>query len=643
MSTGQDAQTNGDRKIDARTMFALLCGTAAFVLTLLFYGVATNLVMLATAASLLAAGLIAKGVPKELPQSTLLKTLLATLVLTYVQLFSMSPDSSFPVVWIFGLAVLGSMYALGLGDAQRLLWKGVASVVLLLAALSAFRLISTGDRPGAPLTDHNNYAALLYVVLFPIAHSLLLKAWSGKQDGTWWAGLFAIALLSFVIAGTGSRAALLVLCGAATFWIVFTLSNRLSFWPLFLVLASGLFGVTCFEAAMKPEVMAAPGVESLAGGVSIRATLIDAALQMYRGHELTGIGPLVFPLLYRQVRGAADEDTAGLFVHNDYVQLFVEGGPLLVAPLVMLLFWVSVALFRALSRARSVDSVANVGYVLSLAALLVHAAANFVVYSAVLSLVIGLLVARLAWSNQVPASIGAVVYRKVLIAPSALLGAVALSLLWLDVAIAVVLQGQPAAPFGSRIDFAPEAQLRFANVAQELNPRRGLPLLATAVFSDQKSATSPSPETAEKLLGAYRDAMAADPWNTGAWLVFRDFVLRNPGVAHMLADSEHPSAITQEILRLDPIFVSAIEARLQELIVPDAIETKRLQLGFLAEHVGPRLTWLARQQPDAASHYVEVLIANAGTTAERTRWEFVKQQLLAIEPNVPEQWFISDR
>ena len=50
---------------------------------------------------------------------------------------------------------------------------------------------------------------------------------------------------------------------------------------------------------------------------------------MFAQHPF-GIGVFCFPLLYPSFRSLLEQDTAGLFVHNDYVQFLVEGGvPLL--------------------------------------------------------------------------------------------------------------------------------------------------------------------------------------------------------------------------------------------------------------------------------------------------------------------------
>jgi O-antigen ligase len=622
------------------TLCAVLCGLAAFLTALLFYGAQVNLLMLACTATLLAAALAMRGLSQRLALRELLWILVAVFAIAAAQLRSLSPDSSFAAAWVLGLVPLAYLYGRSLGTHLDLLFYAIAAVVTALAVNSAWGLVLYDERPGVPLSDYNNYAALLYVVLLPIAHRTLARGWAQRFDAPWFAGLGGVGLLCMVIAGTGSRAALLILAGAALVWLLVTIVQRRSPIPLLLVAGSGCLGIIVCEWLIYADVATAPGAETVAGGMAVRWTLIEAAIDMFAERPLTGIGIFVFPLLYRQVRGPADDDSAGLFVHNDYVQLLVEGGPFLLVTLFPLGVMVLAKIRASLSVSKEEAGAGSLGFALALGARLAHALVNFVFYTAVLSVMAGLLAARLRLDDtaDAPALDGATM-RRVVFAPVLLLGFCALALLWLDVVSASILQGQPGTALTRAIGADPDRQARYATFAQQVNPRRGVPFLATAAIADRRLTPANGPDATAAVLERYRRALEVDPWNTNAWWMFRDFLLRHPGLRSLLDASESPPAITRKVLTLDPLFVPAIEARLQELAPGEASTRRQRQLTFLATHLGSRLTWMARQDGEAALHYLETLEKYAASDAEKARWRVVRQDVESVQPLTPERWF----
>ena len=192
------------------------------------------------------------------------------------------------------------------------------------------------------------------------------------------------------------------------------------------------------------------------------------------------------------------------------------------------------------------------------------------------------------------------------------------------------------------LERAPEQreQLAYARMAQELNSDRGLPFLAEAFILDQDRSL-PDHGGENAILQAYRRAVEVDPWNTLAWWQFRDFILRTESLRNELQPAEQPTSITREVLRLDPLFVPAIEGRLAELQTADVAETRQRRLEFLRSHVGPRLTWLARQDPSAALHYVDVLLQYPASQDDQAHWVEVRERVVAVQPLSPERWFVN--
>ncbi len=142
-----------------------------------------------------------------------------------------------------------------------------------------------------------------------------------------------VLLLSII--ATYSRTSQLIVAGAFVVWALIAAVRRLAWRRLIVHVGVALAAcVVALAASAVNQAAASKGLE-FGGGVSVRQELIRAALAMLAQHPL-GIGVFCFPLLYPSFRSTLEQDTAGLFVHNDYVQFLVEGGvPLL---LFLLLF-----------------------------------------------------------------------------------------------------------------------------------------------------------------------------------------------------------------------------------------------------------------------------------------------------------------
>lgn len=627
-----------DSASNYRAAVAVAFGAVAFLATLLFYGNQINFILLGASATLVLAGIAVAGLRAEFPWWTTFWLWMTTLGICSSYAVSPSPDSSFAVVWVLGLIPLAACFAMAVGSARRQLWYLIGTVVLVLAAISAVRLGVYGVRPQAPLTDTNSYGALLYVVLLMLTGRILDSKWGGEPSRSWYPGLFGVTLLVFVIAGTQSRASVVIILASAMFWLFYAFRHRLALRPIAVVLGAGILGAALNEF-VHAQYSLGSGTEAVAEGVSVRLTLIESAFEMYRDHGVSGIGLFVFPLLYRQQRTAADDDSAGLFVHNDYVQLFVEGGPLLVLPLIAVVVWIGFVLWRSLfGVVRGVTS-ERPAAALALAALMAHALINFVVYTPVLGLLFGFLVGSVL-NLPVPARQKWVrAPQGVALIPLFLIAVAGCGYLWLDITTSVKLQGQPGIPYVLQPENGQSQQLDYARVAQRLNPARGLPYLAEAYILDRDRSLLDH-DAEMTILAAYRRALAADPWNTLAWWQFRDFILRTESVGDRLQTSEHPAWITQNVLRLDPLFVPAIEAHVVELASDDTEATRQRRLKFLRAHIGPRLVWLARQNQPAALHYVDVLLQYPESKVDQVHWNQIRNQIIELQPLVPERWFV---
>lgn len=621
----------------------------AFLALLFFYGADVNLVLLAAAATILVLVGLVTWRKSPLGHAESVCVLVATVALVLSQLQSLSPETGLPATWVVAMVILAYVVGRALGERMRFVWVLLGVVGVGIGLVSAWNLVVHGERPGLPLTDYNNFAALMYVLLLPLVDHLLTSRETKGSEWRDWLGLSLVGIATLLIAASGSRAGLWIALGGVTFLVIGRRRDPVRRPLAIRISIAAILGVVIFQAGLDHSDSSLQNAETLSGGLAIRSTLIETAWSMRPDNPLSGLGVLVFPLLYRQVRGPEDPDTAGLFVHNDYVQLYIETGVLLFLPLLALCAQVLLRLRRSWKdgTARSleqgaekgqVDGAFGAGFALALGGLLVHALVNFIFYTASLSMLAGLLAASTVASLR-----GERVTRyrrtgRLLLAPPALLAVIGLAYLWLDVTTAAILKGQPGFAWTDSIASDPERQLQYAWRAQSLNPDRGTPFLAAAMISTHRLGPTPAePGAAHRVLEDWRRAVSADPWNTHALWQFRAFILGTPGVAASLRQEEAPDELLERMLVLDPIFIPAIDAVLTGFASrPDAVS---LQTGFLERHLGERLMWMAREDREAAAGFARFLVARSESAERRAHWAEVLRRIEAWTPLAERRWF----
>ncbi|HVM96430.1 MAG TPA: O-antigen ligase family protein, partial [Candidatus Acidoferrales bacterium] len=512
--------TAGDRRsLRLRAAAAFL--TAAFISSLAFHGTSTSLRVVAIGIALLLGSLVAVGARglAEALERNRFGVLLALAMLGYLVVayrLSLSPDNSFAASWVLASGPLAFLVTSAMvldARARRVASFSMFAVVVALAVYSGARFVVFGERAHAPLVDPNNYAALMYLAWIPLVHHHLVgatgpNATASNASHTVLA-LAASFLLLLTIVATRSRASELVVFGAFGAWIfLFARMPTAKRWlsaHAGVALLAWLIGVavTTFGHGSSKAL-------DFGGGIATRGELLRAAFAMFEQHPF-GIGVFCFSLLYPGYRTPAEQDTTGLFVHNDYVQFLTEGG----VPLVGLVLAFVVPVARrciALTRGDSGDRIDGAGLALALLAVCAHASINFVFYSFPLSIVIGVL-AGLLFSP--PASL--VVPRSDVSLPVLSGGIVAAWVMWLylvlDVAIVGVFQGQPSFPFVASIRGDEARMMQFARLAQRLNGSRGIPALGEGVLLYRAAQAEPgSAYLREQAYRQLRHALEIDPW-----------------------------------------------------------------------------------------------------------------------------------
>lgn len=305
-----------------------------------------------------------------------------------------------PLAWLAGRALAAARPSAWAG----LLAAGLPAVLALLVLWGAWQGPDTFTaKPQGPFVDPNTYAAALNLLLLPVLARFL-------QDGAAPHALAARLRLA-LIAGS-AYVALLVASRGATLALLLVL-------PLLLWAARHQPGVRRRYALLAGTLLLAAAAawatlhtttqQALVGqrllatvseGDSARVLLVQAAWQMGQDAPLLGTGLGSFYLRYPAYRPPQDVHTAGGWVHNDYLQLWVEAGLPALAIILGLGLWLLWRLWqeiRHLHRVRGdAGALANVGWLAACLAVFIHALFNFLFYFALIALVLGLYLAQLS-------------------------------------------------------------------------------------------------------------------------------------------------------------------------------------------------------------------------------------------------------
>ena len=532
---------------------------------------------------------------------------------------SLSPDAGFKLSILFALLLLCfALLVTAPPVVRRWLWWGSLATGALLLAVACWDYFSRGVRASWPLDDPNNFAALIYLLYLPWLHTVLCRAWRG--DGLHPAAFPATVLVVVAVFASESRAGLGVLAVAFAVWLALAALRGLSLRP---VLLHGALAAAAFSLCLLSLGAAgiAPGGENtLSGGLAVRALLIQVAFDAWLERPWVGMGLNMFPALYAARRPLIDQETAGRFVHNDYVQLLLEGGPLLLLALLVLGLWCLRGFWRCARAAPESPAFAAFGFALAACALLGHALVNFTFYRFSLPLVLVFHLATLSavLSAAQPAQPTQPAPGRGLVLAALLGGWMSFAYLTLDVAVAGVIEGQDEVPLVAPLRSDAASVHRFARRAAALNSRRGLPQLADAALSGQQAVVSGEVELAADALVRFRKAQLADPWNPRVNQEFARFVAAAAPLGLPVADHEQPRSLLLQALALDRANVSTLDGLLAQAANPPEREQ------MLRRLVLPWFEIIARNDIAAAQRFAAAL-APLVTADER----LTQQRLLA--------------
>lgn len=323
---------------------------------------------------------------------------------------SQTPGLSLPQAAVLMCLPLGWLAGSALKSKNWLDFLLTRVLPILLLVLLVWGLIQGPNtftlKPQGPFNDPNTYAALLNLLMLPI---LAIYLASDLACTSRWlrtgqlALLAAVAFVAFLVSSRGAALALILVL-PPLIWMARNQPNfhrKLAF--LTTVTLVAYFAALSIGGGVSVAQRLADTVQ---GGDPTRIMLMKSALLMIQDHPWLGTGLGSFRLLYPSYRYLSEAGTAGGWVHNDYLQLWQEAGLPMLLLMSGLAVWVARQMWLVLraghedtvkaSRLEQDEALRRMGYLAAIAAILLHALVNFLFFFALVSLLVGLYLARLA-------------------------------------------------------------------------------------------------------------------------------------------------------------------------------------------------------------------------------------------------------
>lgn len=487
--------------------------------------------------------------------------------------------------WWVGTFVL-VFWTYTLAPRRELLWRAAAAVALLaavvLCAWALLQVFISGLTPRASFINPHSFAALLMLVALPLAAYLLnALAWGRMPVAIAYACV--LALLFFTIALTRGRGTAIALALALAIFVLLHLRRAA---PRHLLLVVGLWLAAYAAANLVLGGALGDRFATLAApeqAVTPRLLIWSGAWQMALQHPWLGIGLGTYYQAWPPFRDPSDQ-SLGFYVHNDYLQLWIETGlPGVLLLLVVLL--AATAMFVRYCRRADVDRFARseaIGLWCGLAAVAAHSFVDFNFYILSISLLAGLALGRL---HQLMTSIApmrslallpAQRLRPLIYRLSIVVLVVGPTLFWVEIGVADVYfqRGLIAAARGD-IEEADRAYHR----AEQLAGFSNMYLTHADMY---RAALSNLPADAgddrrllyEQALALLARAVDANPYAASAFVVRGRLYEQTPDLAgadwRVLAGHDYRRA-----LQLNPRFYLARVQWAQQLLTADEVAAAR--------------------------------------------------------------------
>ena len=375
--------------------FALI--VAAIAAGFVFIGTALTALLLFAWSALALRQIALTGTWQRYPLSNWMLAYLGWLGI--VVWWSATPYTSWLTAWM--LAGLPIAYlAWGLTPNPDKVWGALRGVFLLTGpalALWGLGQVVTGygyGYPVGPLVDKNAFAALMNLFWFMASIHFIGKMNKKSFQARLILPALGLLLIAATLFATESRGAILtwLLLMPFALWAGFraTRNKRAVLAVLVIALAGYLGAANLLGLGIGHRTL---NLEQDAS-TSARLLLWKSAAEIAKDHPLTGTGWGTFAAQYPAYRDPRENTTAGVYAHNDYIQLAAEGGIPALVLMLGILASLLLQLKRSLTFKENPHALEATGLLLGSLALFVHAGVNFIFYFAFMNILAGLFAAR---------------------------------------------------------------------------------------------------------------------------------------------------------------------------------------------------------------------------------------------------------
>ncbi|WP_126452070.1 O-antigen ligase family protein [Sulfuriflexus mobilis] len=405
---------NNIKILPARSSLISIALLIAWLSALFFTGVDYRLLLLTQFVFLLTYFYIFFNLPKS-PISLTRNYLSLFLFLFWVWFllsvnWSESPHISRHNVFILSL-LPASFFVYQFAKINDAGWRNISLFLIFIACALSIHAIyqqyALGLSPSSVFINRNSLAALLNIIILLTCSRYLIAINSQKINLSTLLLAATILLMTFVSGLSKSRGASLSLLIALAILLFLAAkpSNRKHIMFLALVVPITLFISDIFsDAKLFSRLSSMTDIESSGAN---RFVIWQQAWEMIKDHPILGIGPGMFWLIYPQYRLASDS-SGGYFVHNDYMQMWLESGlpGLLLFLLILITIGVSFIKF-ALNKPDRLTEAA--GIFCAILAVSMHSLFTFNFFITAHIIITGLFIGRLnellSNDNKVPISL----------------------------------------------------------------------------------------------------------------------------------------------------------------------------------------------------------------------------------------------
>jgi len=490
--------------------------------------------------------------------------------------WSSLPENSLIESWLLVSLVLVFFCVSQMREtAWKLLFVLVVAIGLISAIWGLSEFTSTGQRANGPVIDPSAWGISMNLLFFFVLSSYLRSDHPKAHRFAHEAALAAYAAASFA---AYSRVGTVVWFVAVFLLTALSLFRHSSLRQVRMkILKVALIGLVCFSLvhsyAGQTEASHSEGytVNFDEKGWQQRFAIWRSAWKLYTDNPWYGIGVGTFKVNYPQYRTTGDLHTIGNYVHNDYLQLLVEGGPVLLFYALLVaaaVAWICIANLNEESDKRREVAIESLVLGVAIATVFAHALMSFALLQLAIQIVIGLMLARLVTINLWGRSYDVVLTRSTQVLFILVL-TLPFCLLYLDGMSYNIVYKKSGLPFSRFIRQDQRLYFEVISSLAKIRPGNSVNRVALATLY-RMNMDRENRELARRSLGVtaaleYEAALAHNPWRYMTHIYLAELLRENQQLYEELPHLPEPARLLSEAIQRAPVYLEPYLAMAEHL------------------------------------------------------------------------------